>query len=96
MHDPQRHRMADDGSRKKSAKSDDLPFEEIVKRLEGVVDKLERGDLPLEQSLSMFEEGVKLSRLGSKRLDEAEKRVELLMSDGDDVKTRPFNEDEDE
>lgn len=88
--------MATDTSKKKSPKGDELAFEEIVTRLQTVVDQLERGDLPLEKSLAMFEDGVKLSRLGAKRLDEAEKRVELLLSDGDDVTTRPLNDDEEE
>ncbi|MBK8170834.1 MAG: exodeoxyribonuclease VII small subunit [Sandaracinaceae bacterium] len=87
--------MATDSAKKKSP-STEPAFEEIVQRLETVVDKLERGDLPLEQSLAMFEEGVKLSRLGGKRLDEAEKRVELLLADGEGLTTRPFNDEEEE
>lgn len=69
-------------------------FEDILSRLQGVVERLERGDLPLEQSLSIFEEGVHLSRLGSRRLDEAERRVELLLRTEDGVQTRPLTEDE--
>jgi exodeoxyribonuclease VII small subunit len=51
-----------------------------MKRLTEIVDTLERGDLPLEESLRLFEEGVKLSRLSQERLDAAEKRVEELLS----------------
>jgi exodeoxyribonuclease VII small subunit len=54
-------------------------FEDILSRLGSVVDKLETGDLPLEDSLLLFEEGVRLSRLGTARLDEAERRVERLL-----------------
>ena len=54
-------------------------FEDILARLGSVVDKLEAGDLPLEDSLLLFEEGVRLSRLGTARLDEAERRVERLL-----------------
>jgi exodeoxyribonuclease VII small subunit len=54
-------------------------FEEILTRLGSVVDKLEAGELPLEDSLLLFEEGVRLSRLGAARLDEAERRVERLL-----------------
>lgn len=57
----------------------DARFEDILARLGSVVDKLEAGDLPLEDSLLLFEEGVRLSRLGSARLDEAERRVERLL-----------------
>ena len=57
----------------------ELSFEDILGRLETVVDRLERGDLPLEDSLAVFEEGIRLSRLGSQRLDRAERRVEELL-----------------
>jgi exodeoxyribonuclease VII small subunit len=56
-------------------------FEEILNRLNTVVEKLESGDMTLEDSLALFEEGVRLSRLGSVRLDEAERRVERLLND---------------
>lgn len=72
-----------------------MPFEGILARLQKVVDDLERGDLPLEQSLAIFEEGVQLSRLGQRRLEEAEQRVERLLGDeSGGVRTRPFEEDE--
>ena len=54
-------------------------FEEILTRLSTVVERLESGDMPLEESLALFEEGVRLSRFGSARLDEAERRVERLL-----------------
>ncbi|MET0342651.1 MAG: exodeoxyribonuclease VII small subunit [Polyangiales bacterium] len=56
-------------------------FEDILARLGTVVERLESGELPLEESLSLFEEGVRLSRLGGARLDEAERRVERLLHD---------------
>jgi exodeoxyribonuclease VII small subunit len=65
-------------------------FEEILGRLSEVVEKLEGGDLPLETSLAIFEEGIRLSRLGGLRLDEAEARVEKLLSDEGGVTTRPL------
>jgi exodeoxyribonuclease VII small subunit len=55
-------------------------FEAIVTRLAEVVGELERGDVPLESSLALFEEGVRLARLGGQRLDDAEARVEELLS----------------
>ena len=54
-------------------------FEDVLARLGAVVEKLETGDLPLEDSLSLFEDGVRLSRIGAARLDEAERRVERLL-----------------
>jgi exodeoxyribonuclease VII small subunit len=80
-----------------ATKDADPSFEDILVRLEQVVGRLEKGDLPLEQSLAVFEEGVRLSRLGSKRLDDAERRVETLLSEGDGtVTTRAFEEPEED
>jgi exodeoxyribonuclease VII small subunit len=73
-----------------------LSFEQIVEQLSTVVSQLEDGALPLEQALATFEKGVALSRLGSKRLDEAERRVEVLLQDTRDVETRPYEESDDE
>ncbi len=56
-------------------------FDQILDRLRQVVQKLEQGNLPLEQALKSFEEGVRLSRRGSAILDAAEQRVELLLRD---------------
>ena len=58
-------------------------FESSLKRLEVVVKKLESGDLTLEESLKSFEEGVKHAGFCSRKLDEAEKRVELLLKQKD-------------
>jgi len=59
-------------------------FEDSIRRLSEIVEALEDGDLPLEQSLKLFEEGVKLSRASQATLDGAEKRVEELLSVGND------------
>jgi exodeoxyribonuclease VII small subunit len=72
---------------------DTLSFEQIVEQLTAVVARLEDGELPLEQALLTFEQGVALSRQGSKRLDEAERRVELLLRDSQGIETRPFVEE---
>ncbi|AKF03290.1 exodeoxyribonuclease VII small subunit [Sandaracinus amylolyticus] len=67
-------------------------FEAILARLSEVVGELERGDLPLERSLALFEEGVRLARLGGTRLDDAEARVEELLAAGEaGVRTRPID-----
>jgi exodeoxyribonuclease VII small subunit len=79
--------------RKAEQAEDTLSFEQIIERLSGVVAQLENGELPLEQALATFEQGVALSRMGSKRLDEAERRIELLLRDGPGVETRPFTEE---
>lgn len=56
-------------------------FEAALARLEELVKELEQGDLPLEQSLKLFEEGIKLSRICNRRLEDAERRVEILLKD---------------
>jgi exodeoxyribonuclease VII small subunit len=63
-------------------------FEEILGRLRGLVDRLEGGNLPLEESLRAFEEGMELCRRGTVILDAAEKKVETLLGAG---ATAPFD-----
>jgi exodeoxyribonuclease VII small subunit len=58
-------------------------FEESLKQLEKIVDQLERGDLPLEESIRLFEDGVKLSSACKRELDAAEGKVQILMKERD-------------
>jgi exodeoxyribonuclease VII small subunit len=58
-------------------------FEAAIAELEGIVKKLEDGDLPLEKSLELYERGVQLSRFCHTRLEEAEKRIEILNERGE-------------
>lgn len=58
-------------------------FEKSLEELELIVNSLESGDLPLEESLELFERGVKLSRKCRERLANAERRIEILMKDVD-------------
>lgn len=74
----------------------DIKFEAALERLEQIVDTLEAGTLPLEESLKAFEEGVALARRCARYLEEAEKRIELLTRDASGVlKTEPLELDED-
>lgn len=67
-------------------------FEEALKRLEEIVGELEKGEISLDANLSLFEEGVKLSRFCREKLDEAEKRVDILLKDeGGIVHREPFS-----
>ena len=69
-------------------------FEAGLAALEKIVSQLERGDLPLEESLKLFEEGVRLSRECQERLSQAERRIEVLLSDTDGRPTlSAFEED---
>lgn len=58
----------------------DTPFEASLERLTDIVERLENGELGLEESLALFEEGVRLARHAQERLDAAEKRVEELIA----------------
>lgn len=67
-------------------------FDEILARLRALVDRLEGGNLPLEDGLKFFEEGMNLCRRGAEILDRAEKRVEVLLSTaGGSPRTAPFD-----
>jgi len=74
-----------------------LKFEDALARLETIVGQLEKGDLPLEESLKIFEEGVRLSKNCLKLLEEAERKVEILLQDKDGRKrARSFDPDKDD
>ena len=61
------------------AKSKDASFEEALKQLEEIVARLESGEAKLEESIRLFEEGMRLSGICQKRLDEADRKIELLL-----------------
>ncbi|HEY0477665.1 MAG TPA: exodeoxyribonuclease VII small subunit [Kofleriaceae bacterium] len=70
----------------------ELGFDQILARLRDVVIRLESGELSLEQSLVVYEEGVQLARRGQQLLATAEKRVEILVSVSGGIEVEPFNE----
>jgi len=68
-------------------------FEASLQKLEQIVGQLEEGDLSLEESLKLFEDGVKLSRACQERLDQAERRIEILLKDDEGNSTlEPLDE----
>lgn len=67
-------------------------FDTLLVRLREVVQKLESGDLSLEQSLAVYEEGVQLAQRGQQLLASAEKRVEILVTSASGVEPVPFEE----
>lgn len=70
-------------------------FEKSIEALEKIVEELESGDLSLEASIKKFEEGVKLSKNCSKKLDETEKKISILLSDGDgNITEEPFDKND--
>jgi exodeoxyribonuclease VII small subunit len=69
---------------------DPVKFDEILARLRLLVERLEGGNLPLEEGLGCFEEGMRLCGRGAQLLDQAEKRVEVLLATGDGLRTAPL------
>ena len=70
----------------------EMKFENALDKLEEIVRKLEEGDLPLDDSLRMFEEGVRLARFCGGKLDAAERRIEILMKNEDGtIEPIPFD-----
>lgn len=72
-----------------------LTFEEALKRLEEVVQKLEDGDVPLEEAIDLFQEGMALSKRCSQQLDKAEQRIEMLIEENGEWTKKPFAPEED-
>nr|WP_207161343.1 exodeoxyribonuclease VII small subunit [Rhabdochromatium marinum] len=71
--------------------TDAVHFEQSLGELEALVERLEQGDLPLEESLATFERGIHLSRHCQKALDEAEQRVRILTETSASAEPIPFN-----
>lgn len=66
-------------------------FEQSMKQLERIVQELEDGDLPLEKAIKKFEEGIKLTKLCSEKLDETEKKISVLLKDSEgQITEKPF------
>jgi len=75
----------------------DKKFEDAFGELEKIVKKLEEGNLTLDESIKLFEEGIKLSKTCSSKLEEAEKKIEILIKAGNGTNIiRPFGESEEE
>jgi len=69
-------------------------FEDALQRLEDIVKKMEEGDLTLEESLKSFEEGIKLIRFCSAKLEETQRRVEVLLGEENHLTVENFREEE--
>ena len=71
-----------------------ITFEQSLSRLEKIVRELESGEVSLEESIKLFEEGVKLSGVCSKLLKDAKQKVEILIDNGNNVTKEGFSSDE--
>lgn len=81
------------GSARSDAEIEALSFEEALRALEAIVGQLERGDVPLDQSIDLYEEGERLRSACQKRLDAAQARIEKIVTgtDGKPAGTAPFD-----
>jgi len=71
----------------------EMKFEEALKKLEKIVDELEDGNIPLDDALGKYEEGIRLSKMCAKKLEAAKKKVEILLKSEDgSVELKPFDE----
>jgi exodeoxyribonuclease VII small subunit len=68
-------------------------FEKNLKQLEDVVARLEQGDLPLDEAMKLFQEGMRLSKLCSQRLSTVEQEIKKLVAEGDKLKLETFEPD---
>ncbi|USD20933.1 exodeoxyribonuclease VII small subunit [Microbulbifer variabilis] len=75
------------------AKKKSASFEQSLEALEELVERLEAGDLPLEEALADFEQGVKLTRECQKKLASAEQKVKMLMEENGSIRELPFEAD---
>lgn len=70
---------------------EDINFEDAMKELEQIAEELEKGNLSLDESVSKFEDGMKLSKKCSDLLDTAEKKITMLINDNGTIKEEKFN-----
>lgn len=71
-----------------------LSFEEAMEQLEAIVVKLESGDVPLEQAIELFQEGMKLSQLCGSKLEQVERKIEMLIETEQGLQRKPFAPEE--
>jgi exodeoxyribonuclease VII small subunit len=73
-----------------------VSFEQAMDLLEGIVARLENGDVPLEQAIELFQEGMQLSRLCGQKLEAVERRIEMLVEENGTLVKKPFPEGSEE
>lgn len=76
------------------AKMEEIKFEEAIKKLEDIAKELESGELGLDESVDKFEEGMKLSKICTKMLNEAEKRINILINNDGEIEEESFTAEE--
>jgi exodeoxyribonuclease VII small subunit len=85
--------MAKNGAAGNAAKENEVPaltFEQAMENLETIVAKLESGDVPLETAIELFQEGMSLSKLCGQKLEQVERRIEMLVEGDAGLQRKPF------
>lgn len=72
----------------------DLNFEELMEKLEEITNKLEKEQLSLDDSVKLFEEGMEISKKCNTKLEDAEKKITILINDNDEIKEENFSPEE--
>lgn len=68
----------------------EMTFEQAMERLEDIASKLESGDVPLEEAIELFQEGISLSRLCGQKLEQVERKIEMLVEGEEGLARKPF------
>lgn len=77
---------------KTKKKNEDIPFEDYLKRLEKIVNQLEEGELTLDESIKLYEEGMNISKLCLDKLNKAKQKIEQLVIENEEkYSTKPFS-----
>nr|WP_309270756.1 exodeoxyribonuclease VII small subunit [Paenibacillus sp.] len=71
-------------------KNNELKFEDAMIQLEDIVGELEHGDVPLEKAIELFQEGMKLSQLCSQKLEQVERKIEMIVEENGELRKKPF------
>ena len=66
-------------------------FEELIEKLENITSKLEKDNLNLDESIDLFEEGMKISKKCNEKLENAEKKISILLKEGNEIKEEDFD-----
>lgn len=78
------------------ANEPELNFEEAMAALEDIVGQLEHGDVPLEQAIDLFQRGMKLSQLCGLKLEQVERKIEMIVEEDGELRKKPFGTTDDE
>lgn len=78
----------------KAEKEKELNFEEAMDRLEEIVSELENGDVPLEKAIDLFQQGMKLSQVCGSKLEQVERKIEMIVEEDGELRKKPFDTSE--